>query len=102
MLKKIPVKQLRLGMHLHALCGAWLDHPFWKTKFVLKDPSDLAKLLASGITECWIDPAKGLDVAPAEPAIRVDGALPEPAEQPPTSTDAQADAGADRPGPSDM
>ena len=25
MLKKIPVSQLRLGMHLHALDGTWLD-----------------------------------------------------------------------------
>jgi len=40
MLQKIRVDQLRLGMHLHELCGAWLDHPFWKTKFVLRDPAD--------------------------------------------------------------
>jgi len=30
MLKKIPTRQLRLGMHLHALEGAWIDHPFWR------------------------------------------------------------------------
>jgi len=53
---------MRLGMHLHEMCGAWLDHPFWKTKFVLRDPSDLAKLQTSGIQECWIDVSKGLDV----------------------------------------
>jgi hypothetical protein len=41
MLKKIPVHQLSLGMHLQAFCGAWLDHPFWRTKFVLSDPKDL-------------------------------------------------------------
>ena len=40
MLKKIPVEELRLGMHLHAMCGAWLDHPFWRTKFILRDPAD--------------------------------------------------------------
>ena len=54
---------MRLGMHLHALCGAWLDHPFWKTKFVLRDAADLAKLQQSGIHECWIDVSKGLDIA---------------------------------------
>jgi len=62
-LKKVPVDQMRLGMHLHEMCGAWLDHPFWKTKFVLRDAADLAKLQQSGIEECWIDVAKGLDVA---------------------------------------
>lgn len=62
-LKKVPVDQMRLDMHLHEMCGAWLDHPFWKTKFVLRDPADLAKLQESGIKECWIDVSKGLDVA---------------------------------------
>ena len=62
-LKKVPVDQMRLGMHLHEMCGAWLDHPFWKTKFVLRDPVDLSKLQESGIQECWIDISNGLDVA---------------------------------------
>ena len=71
MLKKIAVDEFRMGMHLHELCGTWLDHPFWKTKFVLRDPADLAKLRDSGVTQCWIDTSKGLDVAgaPAEPAV---------------------------------
>lgn len=63
MLKKISVEQVRLGMHLHALEGAWIDHPFWKTRFVLSDPSDLRKLRSSPVREVWIDPGKGLDVA---------------------------------------
>lgn len=70
-LKKVRVDQLRLGMHLHALCGAWLDHPFWKTEFTLRDPADLVKLRGSAVRECWIDVEKGLDVAePAGPAVR--------------------------------
>jgi HD-GYP domain-containing protein (c-di-GMP phosphodiesterase class II) len=69
MLQKIRVDQLRLGMHLHELCGAWLDHPFWKTKFVLRDPADLKKLLDSGIKEVWIDVSKGLPVQPDSPAV---------------------------------
>ena len=62
-LKKIPVQQVRLGMHLHEMCGAWLDHPFWKTRFVLQDATDVTKLHGSGVRECWIDVSKGLDVA---------------------------------------
>ena len=65
MLKKIPIEQVRLGMHLHELCGAWLDHPFWKSKFILRDPADLAKLHGSGVREAWIDIVKGCDVAAA-------------------------------------
>jgi HD-GYP domain-containing protein (c-di-GMP phosphodiesterase class II) len=68
MLKKIPVSQVRLGMFLHGLCGSsWLDHPFWKTSFVIKDQADLDKLLRSPVKEVLIDVDKGLDVmAPAE------------------------------------
>jgi HD-GYP domain-containing protein (c-di-GMP phosphodiesterase class II) len=62
MLKKIPVEELRLGMHLHAMCGAWLDHPFWRTRFILRDPADLEKLRASSVAEVWIDVVKGRDV----------------------------------------
>jgi HD-GYP domain-containing protein (c-di-GMP phosphodiesterase class II) len=67
MLKKISVDELRLGMHLHAMCGAWLDHPFWRTKFILRDRADLDKLRASGVKEVWIDVVKGRDVDP--PAV---------------------------------
>jgi hypothetical protein len=62
MLKKIPIDQLRLGMHLQAFCGAWLDHPFWRTKFILEDPADIALIRESAIREVWIDVSKGLDV----------------------------------------
>lgn len=62
MLKKISVEHLRIGMHLHAFCGAWIDHPFWRTKFVLKDPKDLQLILGSPIKEVWIDASKGSDV----------------------------------------
>src|SRR5574343_315774 len=66
MLKKIPAHQPTLGMHLQAFCGAWLDHPFWRTKFVRSDPNDLILIRESSITEVWIDISKGVDVAPGE------------------------------------
>jgi HD-GYP domain-containing protein (c-di-GMP phosphodiesterase class II) len=66
MLKKIRVDQIRLGMHLHALEGAWIDHPFWKSRFVVSDAADLRKLRDSQVKEVWIDPGKGLDVAEAD------------------------------------
>ncbi len=62
MLKKIDVEQLRLGMFLKELCGSWMDHPFWNTKFLLEDPADLARIRDSAIRQVWIDTSKGLDI----------------------------------------
>lgn len=63
MLKRIQIQHLTLGMYLQEFCGSWMDHPFWKAKFVLSDPKDLARIHATAIQECWIDTSKGLDVA---------------------------------------
>ncbi|MEY2653310.1 MAG: hypothetical protein RLZZ524_337, partial [Pseudomonadota bacterium] len=62
MLKRIPVDQLRLGMFLHELCGSWMDHPFWRKKFLLQDPDDLRRVRECGIREVWIDISRGHDV----------------------------------------
>lgn len=83
MLKKIRIDQLRLGMHVHKLEGRWIDHPFWKTRFVLDDPRDLNRLRDSGLAEVWIDPALGLDVVAPSPDT-------EPAPLPPELAPAAA------------
>ncbi len=78
MLKKIAVEHLQLGMHIHEFCGSWMDHPFWRTKFVLDDPEDLRQIRACGIKEVWIDVHKGLDVAgptKQEAEAQIDAAL---------------------------
>ncbi|MFT3962218.1 HD-GYP domain-containing protein [Propionivibrio sp.] len=69
MLKKISVKQLTVGMYLKEFCGSWMEHPFWRNSFVISDPKDIERILASSIQEVWIDSAQGLDVSPHEPAI---------------------------------
>ncbi|MCK9236502.1 MAG: HD-GYP domain-containing protein [Thiopseudomonas sp.] len=61
MLKQIPVSSVVLGMYIHELCGSWMDHPFWKTGFLLDNPTDLQRLRQSSVTEVWIDVSKGLD-----------------------------------------
>lgn len=63
MLKKINVEQLTVGMHLKEFCGSWMEHPFWRTGFVITDPKDVSAVLSSSIKEVWIDTAKGHDVA---------------------------------------
>lgn len=85
MLKKIATTEVRLGMYLQAMEGAWLSHPFWKTKFVLTDPADLAALKASGVPAVWIDDSKGEDVEPltaAAPVVETMAAPAPPASAP--------------------
>ena len=67
MIKKIPVKQLQLGMFIHEMHGSWLSHPFWKSSFLLEDPADLVKINGSGIAEISIDLSKSRQ-APAQTA----------------------------------
>ena len=69
MLKKISVQQLKVGMHLKEFCGSWMDHPFWRTGFVITDPKDIAAILGSTVTEVWIDCSKGLDVESGVAAV---------------------------------
>jgi hypothetical protein len=69
MLKKISVKQLTTGMYLKEFCGSWMEHPFWRTSFVLKDPKDVQAVMASNIKEVWIDVSKGIDAAPGTVAV---------------------------------
>ena len=63
MLKKISVADVKQGMYIDELCGSWMDHPFWKTGFLVSDPIDLNRLKQSAVTEVWIDVSKGLDLA---------------------------------------
>ncbi len=71
MLKKINVGQLTEGMHIKEFCGSWMEHPFWRTSFVITDPHDIAAIRESSIREVWIDTDKGLDVPPGENTVSV-------------------------------
>jgi putative nucleotidyltransferase with HDIG domain len=74
MLKKIRVEDLRLGMHIHEFCGSWMEHPFWRTNFVVDDAEDIRRVADSGIKELWIDVARGVDVLASAPAQSVEEA----------------------------
>ena len=62
-------------MYIHELKGPWMNHPFWRTRFVLKDMADLQKLRDCQLQEVVIDLGRGVDV------------LPELVETPPTDKD---------------
>ena len=101
MLRKIDTHQLRPGMYLQELCGTWIDHPFWRSSFKLKDAGQITKILDSGIKEALIDTDKGLDIeviesppapAPAPAADPVAPAIAAPAKPaPPKATPIEAE-----------
>lgn len=62
-LKRIPVRLLEPGMFIHAFCGSWMDHPFWRDSFLLESDADLLKVRNSSVSEVWIDVSRGRDVA---------------------------------------
>ncbi len=86
MLKQIRPDQLRLGMYIQGFEGAWIDHPFWRNRFVLEEPRDLARVMASGVTGVWIDISQGLDVE----TLVFDNPPPAPAEPTPSAADSAA------------
>lgn len=59
-------------MYIHEFCGSWMDHPFWKGRFLLDSERDLLRIHASEVSEVWIDVGKGLDVAPGQQSKTVE------------------------------
>jgi HD-GYP domain-containing protein (c-di-GMP phosphodiesterase class II) len=81
-LKKVAVNQLTVGIFVHGFDESWLKHPFWRSKFLIKDPATLQEVQASGITHCWIDVSKGQDIPEPTPQVTA-VAAPSPAEKAP-------------------
>ena len=76
--KQISAEQLRVGMYVHKLCCSWLTTPFWQSSFPVEEQQTIAKILASGVTQLWIDTSRGRDVA----AIRQHASEPAPVAAP--------------------
>ena len=66
-MKKVPVNQLTVGVFVHGFDESWLKHPFWRSKFLIKDQSALREVQQSGIPNCWIDVSKGQDIGAEKP-----------------------------------
>ncbi len=62
MIRKIPTRQLRRGMYVHEFAGSWMDHPFWRSRFLLRTDVEHHRIVSGGVKELWIDTGKGLDV----------------------------------------
>lgn len=90
MLKKIPVKELQLGMYIEKIVGSWLQSPFWQKHLLLERLEDLQRLQASTIKEVWVDFSKSRVVA--APALHGSAESDEAVED---DTDDDTDAGDD-------
>lgn len=66
-LRTIAPDQLCLGMFVHGFEGSWTDHPFWLTRFLLTEQSDLDRVLASDVAGVVIDERRGLSLGDALP-----------------------------------
>jgi len=82
MLRRVPLDEVQLGMFVHAMEGSWLQHPFWKKRFVLDSEHDLRRLLESDIPGIIIDDERGLAPEPRPdpaPLSKLPAAAPRPA-----------------------
>ena len=46
---KIQCDQVKTGMYILGFGGSWLDHPFWRAKFLLETQEDLVRVRESGV-----------------------------------------------------
>ncbi len=67
----IPLTRLVVGMYLIGVNRSWLQTPFFRHKFKIKDQSEIEALRRAGITEVTIDTEEGLDVVDPEPSRSV-------------------------------
>lgn len=76
-LRRIHIDQARVGMYVADLVCDWASHPFWMSRFSIRDDQQIAMLRQEGILEFYIDTSKGLDVAPGQ-AVVTPPAAPRP------------------------
>ncbi|MBB4838324.1 putative nucleotidyltransferase with HDIG domain [Sphingomonas kyeonggiensis] len=54
-------------MFIHGFEGSWLKHPFWRSRFLLERPADLALLRTCDVTAVVIDLSRGVGPDPSAP-----------------------------------
>src|SRR5690606_10996252 len=85
----IPIDELRPGMYVQRVNGAWLKHPFWRTSFLATE-HHVQRLRDSGVASVDIDPSRSQETDEPPPAAEPDAAAataaPEPAPEPAAAT----------------
>lgn len=65
MIKTISVSELAVGMYVHDLHCSWIDHPFFRSRFLIEDEPTFQKIVQANIREVSIDTSRGIDVQAA-------------------------------------
>ena len=69
--RTISLTHLMIGMYLIGVDRSWLQTPFLRHRFKIKDQSEIEALRRAGIAEVTIDTEQGLDVVDHEPSRAV-------------------------------
>ena len=70
-LKKVPLKDLSVGMYVHDVGRGWFEHPWAKKSRLITSKQEIEQLREYGIDEVIVDEARGVkarDLAPSAPA----------------------------------
>jgi HD-GYP domain-containing protein (c-di-GMP phosphodiesterase class II) len=67
MLRRIAPGQVKIGMFIHAFDESWLDNPFWRTRFLVKNTTDLDRIRESAVSSVVIDERRGLPLKAGNP-----------------------------------
>jgi putative nucleotidyltransferase with HDIG domain len=80
-IKKIEIADLKPGMYISDLGAGWMDHPFLRNNFAVKDDAVIDKIVKTGIREVYIDTSRGHDVQHAPTREEVEEKLTEQLKQ---------------------
>jgi putative nucleotidyltransferase with HDIG domain len=80
-IKKIEIADLKPGMYISDLGAGWMDHPFLRNNFAVKDDAVIHKIIETGIREVYIDTSRGHDVQHAPTREEVEEKLTEQLKQ---------------------
>ncbi|MGO4302082.1 HD-GYP domain-containing protein [Cupriavidus sp. RAF12] len=68
MLRRIKAEQLQVGMFVARLGGPWMNHPFWRSRFLVTSDEQVEQIQAANVQDVWIDILKGRNLpTPATP-----------------------------------
>ncbi|WP_342050465.1 MULTISPECIES: HD-GYP domain-containing protein [unclassified Cupriavidus] len=68
MLRRIKAEQLQVGMFVARLGGPWINHPFWRSRFLVTSDEQVEQIQAANVQDVWIDILKGRNLpTPATP-----------------------------------
>ena len=70
MLRRIKAEQLQVGMFVARLGGPWINHPFWRSRFLVTSDEQVEQIQAANVQDVWIDILKGRNLpTPATPEL---------------------------------